>query len=127
MACWRISRLGRVDLAVGVTNLDEVLRDVLASLQITLEEQRVSVRVPQPLPSLCCDQARVGEVFRNLIANAVKYNDKADKLVEIGFVMPDDPAQPILVFFIRDNGIGIFVKVHHENSLPDIQAPARPR
>ncbi|MEO7162911.1 MAG: ATP-binding protein [Bdellovibrionia bacterium] len=96
------SRVGRVNLAVKETNLSKVVLDVVDSLSISLEEQRVEVSIPKPLPKIVCDQVRVGEVFRNLIINAMKFNDKAAKKIEIGFVEKDPP-----IFYVRDNGIGI--------------------
>jgi light-regulated signal transduction histidine kinase (bacteriophytochrome) len=62
---------------------------------------------------------RISEVYFNLIANAVKYNDKEHKWVEIGYQMTDNrtdgtsgaahsggrSAGPVL--YVRDNGIGI--------------------
>jgi signal transduction histidine kinase len=44
----------------------------------------------------------VQEVFANLIGNAITYNDKSDRWIEIG-VLPDRPPR----YFVRDNGIGI--------------------
>jgi len=96
------SRVGRVDLAMDRVDLTEILADVLDSLGPSLVERGVVVRVPRPLPTVLCDRARVGEIFRNLIINAGKYNDQAEKWVEVGFV---DGAPP--VFYVRDNGIGI--------------------
>ncbi|HYA79877.1 MAG TPA: ATP-binding protein [Methylocystis sp.] len=98
------SRVGRVDLALEETDLDEVVRDVLDSLAISLKEKGVQVRVPEPLPRLYCDSARVAEVFRNLLSNAIKYNDKPEKWVEIGFERPLEGATR---FYVRDNGVGI--------------------
>jgi len=70
------------------------------------------VRMPQPLPVVRCDRARVREVFHNLILNAIKYNDKPHKWVEIGaFPVPSVGMTPISTFYIRDNGIGI--RPHH--------------
>ena len=100
------SRLGRVDLSVGEVNLNDILAGVLDSLRILLEERGATVRVPAPLPVVCCDRVRVGEVFLNLITNSVKYNDKDERWVEIGFQPPGRPAEP-MVFYVRDNGIGI--------------------
>ena len=40
----------------------------------------------------------------NLISNASKYNDKADKRIEIGW--EEAPSRP-LTLYVRDNGIGI--------------------
>ncbi|MGH9360424.1 MAG: sensor histidine kinase, partial [Thermoanaerobaculia bacterium] len=67
------SRVGRVDLAIAPTDLNQVIAEVLDSTRIAIEEQGGEVRIPRPLPVLRCDRARVGEIFRNLITNAVKY------------------------------------------------------
>ena len=50
-------------------------------------------------------------MFRNLIINAMKYNDKPEKWIEIGWRRGRRPAPP--VFYVRDNGIGIPEK-HHD-------------
>ncbi len=106
----QFSRLGRVDLAVDRVNLNEIVAEMLDSLAISLQEDRVEVRVPRPLPAVRADRVRVGEIFYNLIVNAIKYNDKADKWIEIGW--RENPAGPP-VFYVRDNGIGIPEK-HHD-------------
>lgn len=104
------SRVGRVDLAIGKVDLNDTLAGVLDSLGINLEAERVEVRIPRPLPTVRADRARVGEIFRNLISNAVKYNDKPEKWVEIGC---ENGAGRPPVFWVRDNGIGIPEK-HHD-------------
>jgi chemotaxis family two-component system sensor kinase Cph1 len=100
------SRLGRTDLAVGPADLEAIVGEVLDSLQYTIEECGVTIERPAPLPVVRCDRARVGEVFRNLITNAIKYNDKHQRRVEIGARIPEQPGSPV-VFHVRDNGIGI--------------------
>jgi signal transduction histidine kinase len=107
----QFSRLGRVDLAVDRVNLNEIVAETLDSLAISLQEDRVEVRVPRPLPTVRSDRARVGEIFYNLIVNAMKYNDKAEKWIEIGW--RENPGGPP-VFSVRDNGIGIPEK-HHDS------------
>ncbi len=104
------------------TDLNDVLLEVLDSLRISLEERQVEVRVPHRLPVVVCDAVRIGEVFRNLITNAMKYNDKPDKWIEIGMMSAHDAAdraqdveeKPMTgmcpVFYVRDNGIGIRAK-----------------
>ena len=58
---------------------------------------------------------QVGEIFANLIANAIKYNDKVEKWVEIGCeVSPDVDGAMRPIFYVRDNGIGIAAQ-HHES------------
>jgi signal transduction histidine kinase len=99
------SRLGRVDLAIDRVDLNEVVADVLDGLGITLKQDRIEVRIPRPLPTVRADRARVGEIFHNLVVNAMKYNDKETKWIEIGYLDPEGGHPP--VFYVRDNGIGI--------------------
>ena len=117
------SRVGRLDFAIRQTDLNDVLEEVLDSLRINLEERAVNVRIPRPLPIIQGDRVRVGEVFRNLITNSMKYNDKPDKWIEIGYgsdrelefqqIEPDENRVPATIFYVRDNGIGIPEK-HYE-------------
>ena len=99
------SRLGRVDLAIDQVDLNTTVREVVDSLDINLKEAGIELRIPRRLPTVRADRARVGEIFYNLIVNAMKYNDKEEKWIEVGFL--DEPAGHPTVFYIRDNGIGI--------------------
>jgi PAS domain S-box-containing protein len=114
------SRVGQIDLAIGKTDLRKIVAQVVESLAIPLQDAEVEVHIPTPLPTIRCDKARIGEVFHNLITNAMKYNDKPQKWIEIGVV--DDQGQEdretshgaskhtahgLPVFYVRDNGIGI--------------------
>ena len=127
------SRVGRIDLAIKETDLNEGIHGVLDSLHVTLEEKNIDVKIPRLLPTIVCDQTRVIEVFRNLVTNAMKYNDKDEKWIEIGFLQNEETAmapkapdemgkttkylvgdnngdllgKPKLIFYVRDNGIGI--------------------
>ena len=114
----RYSRVGRTELAIRETDLNEMVAEVADAMHVTLNEQNVDLRVPRPLPTATCDAVRVRELFRNLIENAVKYSDKEDKWVEVGFIEPSDQdeavpndsgdaQQSVMVFYVRDNGIGI--------------------
>src|SRR2546428_253568 len=105
-------RLGQENLAYEDTDVSMMVHEVLNLLHITLTQQDIEVRMPQPLPVVRCDRARVREVFHNLILNAIKYNDKPHKWVEIGvFPAPSVGMTPSSTFYIRDNGIGI--RPHH--------------
>jgi PAS domain S-box-containing protein len=97
------SRLGSSPLAMDAVDLDAVLDDVAEDLKFALAEQAVELRRTGHLPIVTGNALRLGEVFQNLIGNAVKYNDKSEKWVEVG--CDDHGATP--VFFVRDNGIGI--------------------
>jgi signal transduction histidine kinase len=114
------SRVGRVDLAIEPVDLAAVVFEVVDSLAPVLTERGAEVAVVERLPTVRCDRARIDEVFRNLVVNAVKYNDRSEKHVEIGClpagtaaggVSPSPGEGP--VFYVRDNGIGIPAR-HHE-------------
>ncbi len=98
------SRLGRVDLSMQDTDLNIIVRRILALLIARIEETGIEIRIPQPLPTIYCDHVQVGEVFNNLVANAIKYNDKSTKWIEIGYT--EHPSLPT-TFYVQDNGIGI--------------------
>jgi PAS domain S-box-containing protein len=112
------SRVGRLSFAFMDTDLEQIVGDVLESLRITIQERRIEVRIPKTLPTLLCDRIRVAEVFRNLIGNAFKYNDKPEPWVEIGWVSGSHSGNgsapetgfshggPVTLY-VRDNGIGI--------------------
>jgi signal transduction histidine kinase len=106
----QFSRLGRVDLGLDRVDLNQVVAEILDSLAISLREDGIEVRVPRPLPTIEADRVRVGEIFHNLIVNAMKYNDKPEKWIEVGWREQEGRAP---VFYVRDNGIGIPEK-HHD-------------
>ena len=119
------SRVGRQELAIKESHLDEILDEVLTTLQITIEESGLEIRRPGRLPKATCDAVRIGEVFHNLVTNAIKYNDKPEKWIEIGCDegprgrpagqadSEESTGERSPVFYVRDNGIGIQEK-HYE-------------
>ncbi|TNE41762.1 MAG: PAS domain-containing sensor histidine kinase [Sphingomonadales bacterium] len=105
------SRLGRQAMAVRETDLNTVIAEIAEMIEATPHTGTVRIDVPAPLPVIVCDRPRITELFRNLIGNAIKYNDKADKRIEIGWSRDRDGPP---VFHVRDNGIGIEPRFHEE-------------
>jgi PAS domain S-box-containing protein len=104
------SRIGRQELAFQPTDINDIIRDILGTSEQFLEERHAKVRIEGTLPVITCDAVRITEVFRNLIVNAVKYNDKPEKTVEIGWLETavDDAGKDATgIFYVRDNGKGI--------------------
>jgi light-regulated signal transduction histidine kinase (bacteriophytochrome) len=110
------SRLGRADLAIQTTDPNVLIVEIRQMMEALLSERHARIVVPHRLPLIVCDKTRVTEVFRNLITNAVKYNDKAERLVEVGFLEAvNTKAGPRRnVFYVRDNGVGIDAEFHQE-------------
>ncbi|MCL9783330.1 PAS domain S-box protein [Vibrio sp. S4M6] len=105
------SRLGRQELAVQETDLNMVIQDIVMLIDSSMKEANAEVIIPQSLPRICCDLPRITEVFRNLITNAIKYNDKETKLIEIGYShraqVDSEQFKERPTFYVKDNGIGI--------------------
>jgi len=104
------SQLGRAELCLQVVNLNVLVQQTIDTIKISQPQKPIDFRISQPLPTIRCDRSQVSELFTNLIGNAIKYNDKAEKWVEIGFSESktvSNGKQISHTFYIRDNSIGI--------------------
>jgi chemotaxis family two-component system sensor kinase Cph1 len=117
----QLSRVGRQELTLVETNVQEVVEDVLDMLQPRFEQTGTSVTITSPLPIIRCDEVRIREVFNNLMTNAMRYSDQTQRLIRVGLAPaevrgPRGTGHPadFHVFYVQDNGIGIDPK-HHEN------------
>jgi two-component system, chemotaxis family, sensor kinase Cph1 len=109
-ALLKFSRLGQTELQVQATNLDPLLQQILDELRLNYPDLETEIRTPQPLPTAQCDPILMQDVLMNLISNAIKYNDKQQKWIEVGYAH-----NPSLTFYVRDNGIGI--RERHQTSI----------
>lgn len=110
-----LARVGSDEEYERVTDANEALTEALQMLDGRLSG--VDVRCDR-LPRVQIAFARLREIFINLIGNAIKYNDKPQKWVEISTSAstktPDDGERGLATFVVRDNGIGIREK-HYES------------
>lgn len=105
------SRLGRQDLAVQPTDLNAVIAEIAAMVEAMPHDAPVHIAVEGRLPTIVCDRPRVTELFRNLVGNAIKYNDKPEKRIVIG---SETAADGRFLLRVADNGIGIEPRFHEE-------------
>ncbi len=119
----KYSRLGRMEITRVPADMNQIVNEAKESLYSLLKENKATVTVPRPLPIAECDPAGVQEVLRHLITNAIVYNDKTDKTVEIGYkehsgpqceqTLPEELQKSKwmennpFTFYVKDNGIGI--------------------
>ncbi len=107
------SRLGRGPLDPEPVDLNVAVHDALESIDTRLRETGAQVSIPRLLPVVRADRVGLQEIFINLLSNALKYNDKANKLVEVGYLLRGEPGFPSRAqnsarcFYVKDNGIGI--------------------
>ncbi|MDW8344940.1 MAG: ATP-binding protein [Verrucomicrobiae bacterium] len=104
----KFSRLSHQKGALAPVGLNAMLLHVKLNLQYALDQKKVDLRI-QNLPTVVCDATAITEVFHNLISNAIKYNDKPNPVIEVGYYEQTNPetGKPEYVFYVRDNGIGI--------------------
>lgn len=119
------SRLGRIELRMTTIDLQALVEGVIEVIKISKPEA-ADFRFPQPLPQIRGDRTQITELYTNLISNALKYNDKPEKWLEIGALAAAEAKETLsrpfkveiapdtTVFYVRDNGIGIRQK-HLEN------------
>ena len=116
----QLSRIGRLDLELQPTDMNQLVAEVIELLQPRLDQTRTTVQVRGPLPTVPADPTRLREVLNNLLSNALKYSNKPERLVVIGEAEPGKAgvrgaahAENYHVFYVQDNGIGIDPR-HHD-------------
>lgn len=113
---FRYSSLSRVEYTIAPVDLNAIIADVEAHLADTLQARNARIVVPKPLPTVIGDRALLTVLFQNLVSNGTKYNDAADKRVEIGWdaTKVRTGCQRFVSLYVRDNGIGIAPQFHTE-------------
>jgi PAS domain S-box-containing protein len=96
------SRVGTRGKPFAPVSCESVLGDVLADLSAAVDESRGQV-THDPLPMVGGDETQFGQLFRNLIGNALKFHGADPPRVHIAAErLPGEWR-----FSVRDNGIGI--------------------
>ena len=75
---------------------------MLAGLQVAIDESRAEIEVEQ-LPTVTGNPAALGQVFQNLVANAIKFTGDGPPRIRIWAAQVPGGWR----FSVRDNGIGI--------------------
>jgi PAS domain S-box-containing protein len=96
------SRVGSQGSAFVETDLESVLADVLQVLTISIAESGADVTHDR-MPTVVCDSTQIGQVFQNLISNAIKFHGVDLPRIHVGVESSGDE----WVFSVKDNGLGI--------------------
>ena len=97
----KLSSIGTKREPMEKVDVGDLMTEVHEDLGALLSD--VTLEMPQELPTVRANRTRLGELFGNLISNAVRYNDKDDMRIEIHW----EDRGPEVVFSISDNGMGI--------------------
>jgi PAS domain S-box-containing protein len=96
------SRLTTNAPALKLTESSEACDAAIRNLQNSIKDAKAVVSV-EALPQVLGDPTQLGQLFQNLISNAVKYRNKKAPIVRVA-AKPDGSKW---VFSVHDNGIGI--------------------
>ena len=96
------SRVSSQGGAFAPADCNNILRMVLENLHVMIQTRHADVTV-DPLPVVTGDATQLGQVFQNLIVNAIKF--QGDRPPRVHVSATERP--PEWVFSVNDNGIGI--------------------
>jgi PAS domain S-box-containing protein len=111
------SRISSKQDSTGSVDLTEVVEDVRSDLELKIQETGATFII-DPLPVISGDESQIGQLFQNLISNALKFrNPDTTPLIKITATMieagmlPDEvkPARAAYGYHridVTDNGIG---------------------
>ncbi|MCK4568221.1 MAG: hypothetical protein KAU48_13025 [Candidatus Thorarchaeota archaeon] len=116
----QFSRAGRQSLSEEKVDCNDVVVEVLANLQVSIQESEAFIDT-EHLPSIMANRGGVAMVFQNLISNAIKFRTEKPPKIVIKAVESVDVWQ----FSITDNGIGI--PDQHQDKIFDVFQKLYPR
>jgi signal transduction histidine kinase len=99
------SRVGRIREKPVKINLNTLIADIIDMLALP---KNIEIVIENTLPDITFEETRIRQVLQNLISNAVKYMDKPQGKISIGFTDEADHWK----FSLSDNGPGIDEKYY---------------
>jgi PAS domain S-box-containing protein len=103
-----LSRAGRVVFNMQWIDMNGLVARIVESLKVTIAEKRAVVTVKDLAPAWG-DPTAVGQIFANLIGNALNYLDaRRPGQIQMG-TLPDSDGQSgrLRTYYVKDNGLGI--------------------
>jgi len=100
------SRLSRAELQKTQINTLQIIQQGLQLFEEDIKARSIAINMG-PLPETFADIQLIGQVWINLISNAIKYTGKKEKaIIDIGGYTENNET----IFFIKDNGAGFNMK-----------------
>ena len=104
-----LSRIGRLVNPPETISISDLAREAVEMVSGRIVARGVEVNIEPAMPLVSVDRVRMFEVYQNLVDNAVKFmGDQREPCIEIGTRRDGNT----VVFFVRDNGVGIAPKYH---------------
>ncbi len=106
---------GHMQIKAEPVNLAELLAELKVSLQPMAEEKRLvlSSRIDPDVPvAVISDRARIQQILRNLVTNALKFTERGSVDIHIVRQESGQPDENRLLIQVTDTGIGIAEDQH---------------
>jgi light-regulated signal transduction histidine kinase (bacteriophytochrome) len=103
------SRLGAHRLYNESVDLDGVMRGVIRDLDLRIGEAKAVIAIEGYLPVVRGDLVQIGQLFQNLLTNALKYR-RSDVACRIGVSWSASGQPEQCRIAVKDNGIGFEMK-----------------
>jgi PAS domain S-box-containing protein len=104
------SRIGRSRLNPSEIDMKKMAKFIFEGMTSPTEKKRIKMNIGR-LPKAFGDVTLFGQVWTNLISNAIKYTSKND-LSEINIGSKVDGK--MIIYFIKDNGVGFDMQYAHK-------------
>jgi len=104
------SRIGRCNLNPSEIDMKKMARVVFEGMTSPAERKRIKLKIGK-LSSAFGDVTLFGQVWTNLISNAIKYSSKND-VSEINIGSESDGK--MITYFVKDNGVGFDMQYAHK-------------
>jgi light-regulated signal transduction histidine kinase (bacteriophytochrome) len=104
------SRIGRTSLNHSSIDMKKMTRVLFEGITSPSERKRIELRIGK-LPNSFGDVKLLGQVWTNLISNAIKYTSKNEVAkITVGSTSSDK----MITYSIKDNGVGFDMKYVHK-------------
>lgn len=100
--------IDKIELQKDVVNLNTVVNNALANLQLLIQETKTVIEVEE-LPRIIGHRAYLNQLFQNLINNAIKFCHQ-----EPHITIKVETEDNCYRFYVKDNGIGIHPDYHEK-------------
>jgi signal transduction histidine kinase/CheY-like chemotaxis protein len=95
---------GKTEVRNSSVDIGQVLGAVRALMRPLATNDAVTLIFEESAPGLVIetDEAKLGQILRNLVSNALKFTEKGEVRVRVS-----NPGEDLISFFVEDTGIGI--------------------
>jgi two-component system, LuxR family, sensor kinase FixL len=94
------SEIGRTTQRIDRVDVNALLAEIVNGLSVP---PHIQITIARNMPTVVCERVRLAQIFQHLADNAVKYMDKTQGYIEVGYTHIDG----FLRFHVSDNGPGI--------------------